>query len=125
MPKILVLDDEPDILLLVETILKTNGYEVQKASSKIQFLELLSWFKPDLVIIDVMLSGDDGRDICREIKAAEHSHIPVILYSADNSLLENYKECNADYTLDKPFEINVLLDKVKIALLSAKNKYRN
>ena len=113
MPKILVLDDQTDILYLMETVLRLHGYEVQTAFSKDKFYELLSSFKPQLVILDVMIGGDDGRDICREIKAAEHKHIPVILYSANPDLLLDFQECHANDVLEKPFAIKDLLSKIE------------
>jgi len=116
MPRILVLDDEDDILYLVEAILQMEGHEVRTAKTKSQFLEILNSFQPHLVILDVMIKGDDGREICREIKAAEHRHIPVILYSANPKLLENFSECSANYIIEKPFEMKHFIDKIKEGL---------
>jgi len=93
-----------------------NGYDVRTVINRNQFLALLYSFNPDLIILDVMVGGDDGRDICREIKAAGHRQIPVILYSANPELLVNYRECNADDVLNKPFEIKELLEKVRNGL---------
>jgi len=116
MLRILVVDDEPDILHLVVSFLYSKGFSVKTAKSKIEFIPLLTSFKPDLIILDVMLGGDNGRDICKEIKAAEHKHIPVILYSANPEMLQNYEECNANYVLEKPFSLSALYSKVNEAL---------
>lgn len=117
MSRILIVDDEQDILHLVSMFLSSKGYEVRTAKSKTEFFDLLPSFKPDLIILDVMLGADNGRDICKEIKAAEHKHIPVILYSAIPQMLANYEECNANDTLEKPFPLSELLKKVTKALL--------
>src|ERR1700712_2343142 len=116
MQRIVVVDDEPDILHLVSMSLSKKGYEVKTAKSKTEFLELLPSFKPDLIILDVMLGADNGRDICKEIKAAEHRHIPIILYSAVAHMLANFEECNANDTLEKPFPLSELFIKVTKAL---------
>ncbi|MEP6676455.1 MAG: response regulator [Ferruginibacter sp.] len=113
MPRILIVDDELDIILLLAAYLSRNGYEIQTAQSKKEFLGLLKLFKPDLVILDVMLGEDNGRDICKEIKAAEHKDIPVLLCSAIPEMLDNYEECHANHTLEKPFELSVLLETVR------------
>jgi two-component system alkaline phosphatase synthesis response regulator PhoP len=112
MPRILVVDDEPDILHLVSVSLSVKGYDVRTAKSKAGFFELLSAFKPDLIILDVMLGPDNGREICREIRAAEHKHIPIVLCSAVPEMLAKYEECNANDTLEKPFPLSLLFEKV-------------
>ena len=121
MAKILVADDQADLLQLVDTILTMAGHHVVTAKSREEFLSRLSSLKPDVIILDVMIGADNGRDICREIKAAEHKHIPVILYSANPELLESYEECAADDVLHKPFEIKLLVDKVNRVLEALKD----
>jgi DNA-binding response OmpR family regulator len=118
MERILVVDDEPDILQLISLCLSTKGYEVKTAKSKQEFFNLLISYTPDLIILDVMLGNDNGRDICKEIKAAQHKHIPIILYSAVPTFLDNYEECNADDILHKPFLLVDLYEKVNKALRS-------
>ena len=112
MHRILIVDDEPDVLHLVSVCLSMKGYNVCTAKSKGSFFELLSSFKPDLIILDVMLGPDNGRDICKEIKAAEHKHIPIILCSAVPEMLAKFEECNANDTLEKPFPLQLLFEKV-------------
>ena len=116
MPRILVVDDEVDILHLLSVCLRTKGYIVQTAKTKTEFFDLLISFKPDLIILDVMLGPDNGREICKQIKAAEHKHIPIILYSAVPTMLANFEECNANDTLDKPFLLADLYEKVEKVL---------
>ena len=113
MRRLLVVDDEPDISYLLVAYLSRKGYEVQSAKSKQEFFHFLDLFKPDLIILDVMLGPENGRDICKEIKAAEYKHIPVLLCSAIPEMLDNYEECHANYTIEKPFELKVLLQAVK------------
>ncbi len=108
MQKILVVDDEPDMLMLMKTCLTLFGYETQEARSKTEIIPLIFSFKPDLIILDIMLSGENGREICREIKISEHKQIPIILYSAAPALLHDFAECNADAIIEKPFELKQL-----------------
>jgi DNA-binding response OmpR family regulator len=113
MQKILVLDDQADIRDIVETYLGLQHFDVMTASSKNEFFEKLVSFEPGLVILDVMLGVDDGRAICREIKSGPYGNIPVILFSANPALLSNFRECNADDVLEKPFDLKVLLNSVQ------------
>ncbi|MCP9753516.1 response regulator transcription factor [Ferruginibacter sp. HRS2-29] len=113
MATILVVDDHEDLLYLMTTCLTLKGYSVRTARSKSEFLDSLGALDPDLIILDVMLGQDNGRDLCKEIKSSRHKHIPILLYSAVSHLLDDFEECQADGILEKPFEINVLLQEVQ------------
>lgn len=118
MARILIVDDEPDMLHLISTLLLKKGFEVQTALSKKELLLFLDSFKPQLIILDVMMKGENGRDICKQIKAAEHRHIPVILYSANPEMLADYQACDADDSLEKPFSFSTLFEKINRALIT-------
>ena len=111
--KILVVDDEPDILEFLQVILEEEGYAVL-TSDKGEFLEQLhNGGLPDLILVDVLLSGKDGRDIVKHLKSQEETkHIPVIMFSAHPSAEQTAREAGAEDFLAKPFEINELLAKV-------------
>ena len=110
---ILVVDDAEDILFLLKITLEKSGYSVRTATTKAAFLAWLESADPDLIILDVMLGEDNGRDICQEIKLTNRKHIPIMLYSAVASNLADYKACEANDILEKPFELEVLLEKVR------------
>ena len=116
MARIALVDDQHDILHLLHVCLSRIGHETAAAASKKELINLLNNFNPQLIILDVNLGPENGRDICREIKNSENHHIPIILYSANNSMLQNHHECQADDVLDKPFEIRDLIAKVNKAL---------
>ena len=117
MDKILVIDDDPDMITLIKMVLKRNGYEVASALHEAQAYEQVDAFKPDLILLDVLLSGSDGRHICRYLKNHESSkHIPVIVFSGHPSAQKNIKEYGADDFLAKPFHESDLLGKVKTYL---------
>ena len=111
--KILVVDDEPDILEFLQVILEEEGYAVL-TSNKGEFLEQLDLGDlPDLIIVDVLLSGKDGREIVKHLKRQEETkHIPVIMFSAHPSAEQTAREAGAEDFLAKPFEIDDLLAKI-------------
>lgn len=110
--KILVVDDDPDILDALRLILKGEGYEVT-TSEKGEYAENLhdtNGGLPDVIILDVFLSGKDGRLICQKLKSQEEtSHIPIIMISAHPNARQSTKAIGADDFMAKPFDIDELL----------------
>ncbi|MDN3658131.1 response regulator [Ferruginibacter paludis] len=114
MKKILIVDDEPDLLQMVSIVLNFDNFETFTAGSKDKALAILQQVIPDLIILDVNLSGYDGRDFCKELKSSTaFKHIPIQLYSADSQKLADFELCNADGVIGKPFEIAQLTATVK------------
>lgn len=111
--KILVIDDEEDILEFLKVILEDEGYIVF-TSDKDDYLEWLhDDILPDIILLDLLLSGKDGRDIVKYLKMQEKTkHIPVIMFSAHPSAQEFTKQAGADDFVAKPFEIDLLLNKI-------------
>jgi DNA-binding response OmpR family regulator len=111
--KILVVDDEPDILEFLQVILEEEGYLVA-ITDKGEYVEKLhDGGLPDLILLDVLLSGKDGRDIVKQLKRQDETkHIPVIMFSAHPNAEETARACGADDFLAKPFEIDVLLTRI-------------
>ncbi len=106
---ILVIDDEPAILDIVQTILTRERYRVQTSSNG-ACLHSLESDLPDLILLDVLLQGEDGRELCRQLKEREQTrHIPVILFSAHVPAKGAPESCGADDFLSKPFRIKELL----------------
>ena len=118
MAKVLVIDDDKTILGVVKTILDNEGYHVETISDWIGVFEKIKEYKPDLIILDIFISGADGRVICKELKKSKTTlKIPVILFSASNRLESYTKDSNAQGYLKKPFEIVELVNIVKENLL--------
>jgi DNA-binding response OmpR family regulator len=117
MPKrILIVDDEPDVLKLAEIRLRKWGYEIITASDGEKGLELIRNEKPDLLLLDLRLPNMNGVEVCRQVKNdRELKHIPVILFTAteDMAVAGMAKENGADDYLVKPYEPGELLEKVK------------
>jgi DNA-binding response OmpR family regulator len=115
--RILVLDDNQDILDIVKEALSYEKFEVKITSSSNHIIEALQRYKPDLVILDYKLNGPKkGDDICREIKAdSKLCSLPVIICSAYLNT-NNLSTCGCDATIAKPFGLQELLDKVNALL---------
>lgn len=113
MHKVLVIDDDKDILEAIELMLLTDGYDTAVMPKCDRVFEKVRAYKPDLIILDVLLSGKDGRTICRSLKQdTETRHIPVIMTSAHPSAKETISESGADSFVAKPFSINQLMGEV-------------
>src|SRR5436309_1797698 len=111
--KILVVDDEPDILDFLQIILEEEDYRVM-TTEKAEYVEKLhDGGLPDLILLDVLLSGKDGREIVKHLKSQEETkHIPVIMLSAHPSSEQAARVAGADDFVAKPFEIDLLLAKI-------------
>jgi len=114
--KILVVDDEPDILKVVRFRLKATGYDVITAENGQKALDLMEKQKPDLIFVDLRMPVLDGYGLCRRLKADDElKNIPIVLLSASSggTIAEKAEELKADDYLVKPFEPEELLEKVK------------
>ncbi|MEO9021613.1 MAG: response regulator [Ginsengibacter sp.] len=117
MSKILVVDDDVDILSVMEILLSMKGFDVQVTSKGENTFPKVEIFKPDLILLDVLISGHDGRTICKQLKSnKETSHIPVIMFSAHPGAAATISDYGADDFIAKPFDVNNLLKKVNAQL---------
>jgi|SRR5882757_3351832 len=112
--KILVVDDEPDILEFLQIVLQEEGYTVMIADKGEQVEKLHDSSLPDLILIDVLLSGKDGWEIVKYLKRRDKTkHIPVIMLSAHPSAEQTSGEAGAEDFVAKPFDIDFLLKKIE------------
>lgn len=111
--KILVVDDDPDILEFLQVILEEENYTVMTAE-KAEYLEKLhNGGLPNLILLDMLLSGKDGREIVKHLKSQDETrHIPVIMFSAHPSAEQTARSSGADDFIAKPFEIDHLLARI-------------
>lgn len=113
MATILLIDDDPDVQAVMRILLQKEGYGVETASSRQEALEKLEQNHPSAIILDVLLSGSDGRELCRELKVNKlTSDIPVIIFSAHPSAALQFESYGADDFLSKPFQTEALLAKL-------------
>jgi DNA-binding response OmpR family regulator len=114
--RILVADDEPNILAAHEFLLQRHGFAVTLARTGEEALQLVESHSPDLVLLDVMMPVRSGYEVCRRIRErADWSHIKIIMLSAKGRDAEVNKgiAVGADLYITKPFSTRDLVDKVK------------
>lgn len=111
---ILVVDDAPDILFLVETVLQEAGYDVKCAENGYSALAQVQQQQPDLIVLDVMMPGMSGYGVIRQIRQhSEFSKIPILLMTAcDSVMLSQQANDSADAIIYKPLELDELLVQV-------------
>ncbi len=109
--KILVVDDEESILDAVKLILVDEGYTVKTIFKGDEVYKQVETFEPDVILLDVLMSGKDGRIICKNLKTNPNTKdIPIIMISAHPSAGETMNDYKADDFLPKPFKVDELLD---------------
>lgn len=120
MDHILVVDDDPTIRQLLRDYLREMGYEASEAKDGAQMRRVLDQQQIDLIVLDLMLDGEDGLDLTRELRAAHD--VPIIILSARGGLLDRILglEMGADDYLPKPFDPRELVAKIKVVLRRAR-----
>ena len=114
--KIVIVDDDRDTREMLKTALELEGYEILTATNGLRLLSTLYVDKPDLVLLDVMMSWIDGFELCRSIKKnLEYRDIPVIFISAKKSQedIETGLACGAVDYFTKPLELDKLVARIK------------
>ena len=109
---VLVVDDEPDIRLLVRLVLEMEGYEVMEATSGQDALAAVDERRPDLILLDIRLPGMDGWEVLRQLRENDgEDHLPVVIMSAHSSepTLDRATSMGSDDYLVKPFTQNDIL----------------
>jgi CheY-like chemotaxis protein len=107
--KILVADDDPAILEVITLILEDEGYAVTTSANG-ETVEKVQGELPDLILLDIWMSGMDGRDICKRLKAKPKTkHIPIVMISANKDAKAIALDAGANDFLAKPFEMTKLL----------------
>ena len=114
---VLLLDDDRDICVMVEAMLQYAGYQVYSFSVPGQLQQVLSNYHPRMLLMDMLLSGTDGRDICKKIKADPvTSQVKIIMMSANADADKSWLEAGADDFIPKPFDMDFFIARVKAQL---------
>lgn len=115
---ILVVDDDREIRELVSSYLKKNGLRTTVAADGRQMRSFLDGNTVDLIVLDVMMPGDDGLVLCRELRAGKHKATPVLMLTARDDEMDRIigLEMGADNYLSKPFAARELLARIKAIL---------
>ena len=114
--KVLLVDDDPGIIEVLKLYFEKEGYQVSTCMQGDRAIGVFTQFKPDIVLLDLMLPGMDGNDICREIRKT--SDTPIIMLTARTDTLDKIigLELGADDYIPKPFEPKEVLARVKAVL---------
>lgn len=116
MPVVVVVDDDPDLRTLMAMRLKASGIEVHQSGDGVAGLELIQGCRPDLVIVDWMMPGKTGIEVCREIRAdSTLASTPVLMVTSRSSRDDQDLGLAAGATavLTKPFELRSLVERVR------------
>jgi two-component system KDP operon response regulator KdpE len=118
-PRILVVDDEPQLTRVLRTGLSSHGYEVRVAADGLSALETFGDWHPDLVVTDIAMPNMDGLELCRRLRAI--SGVPILVLSArgEEKTKVEALDLGADDYVTKPFGIEELLARVRVALRRA------
>ena len=112
--KILIIDDDIDALKILQKILTRENYEVEVLSQWHDAFTLVNTFKPQVILLDILLSGIDGRHISKQLKVNEQTrNIPIILITANPDVAKNIGTSGADDFLEKPFTKEELVSKIE------------
>lgn len=114
---VLIVDDDPDIVLVLRAMLEDAGYTAITIDTARDLMAVLERHTPDLILLDMLLSGHDGREIVTQLKARpDTGHIPILMLSAHPTAERESRSAGADDFLAKPFEMDVLLAKIAAQL---------
>jgi CheY-like chemotaxis protein len=115
---VLVIEDNEDIVIMLKTMLEMKGYRVTSVIDLADPLKAVRDAGPDVILMDMLLSGSDGREICKVLKTAPSpiSVIPVIMLSAHPNAREECLKAGADRFLEKPFDMTAFFETIDHAL---------
>jgi len=122
-PTLLIVDDEPNILLSLEFLMKREGYQVHLARDGVEALEAIAALRPDLVLLDVMMPRKTGFEVCQEVRADEAlkaTRILMLTAKGRDTDVAKGLALGADAYMTKPFSTKELVEKVRQMLQSTR-----
>jgi two-component system alkaline phosphatase synthesis response regulator PhoP len=115
--RVLILDDDIDILQICTIVLKRKGFDVLTLNNSNQVVEQVTAYQPDVILMDNWIPGPGGIEATRSLKLRpETQDIPVIFFSANSNVTQLAQDAQADYYLQKPFDISELEGIVQMAI---------
>ena len=115
--KILIVDDDIDFLMLLERRLAKEGYQIETAASLPEAEELIAFFEPQLILLDVNIKGDDGRQLCWKLKhCPDFNTIKIVLMSGYDCSITRAALFGADDMVAKPIQFDYLLQRITYVL---------
>lgn len=123
--RVLILDDDLDILQICTIVLRKKGFDVQTLNNSNQVVNQVKAYQPDVILMDNWIPGPGGIEATRLLKLApETQDIPVIFFSANSNVTQLAREAQADYFLQKPFDITELEATVQMAVANPPEQAR-
>lgn len=116
MRRILIVDDEPNIVLALELLMKREGYEVQSVDDGQKVFDVVGKFRPDLIILDIMMPKMDGYEVCQRLRADPSlKNVSIIMLTAKGREVEREKglALGADLYVTKPFSTREVMIRIK------------
>ena len=114
MKKVLIVDDDTDLLFMLKKALKENGFSVTALADGSAVLRTIAHVRPDVIILDIHMPPWDGRNICLEVKNnTAFADIPVVLYSALQEDKSVVSDCKANRFLQKPLSTGAFVDEIR------------
>ena len=115
--KILIIEDDPHILLGLEEVLKSEGYETASCSRGDEAVEAVAKFQPSLIVLDVMLPGASGYDVCKQLRSKKVA-TPILMLTAKGQEIDKVigLDLGADDYVTKPFGVRELLARIQALL---------
>ncbi|RYE35736.1 MAG: response regulator [Sphingobacteriaceae bacterium] len=112
--KVLILDNDPGILDMMDEVLRYEGFSVKTLESTDDIISTVKHHQPDVLILDYILRGINGGELCKKIKTTtDTAAIPVIIFSAYSKVLQSLSYYNCDAYVPKPFDLTEMVDLVK------------
>jgi CheY-like chemotaxis protein len=115
---VLIIDDNEDILGMLQAMLEHQGYKTSTLDKTNELIQKIKNLQPEIILMDKLLSGSDGCEFCKQIKAdPDIAQIPVIMISAHPQAEIECLEAGADFFIEKPFEMDHLLQTLTKAVI--------
>ncbi len=112
--RVLVVDDEPGILKVLGIELKLSGYDAITTTSGAEAIEIVRTEKPDIVLLDVVMPGVTGLEVLQHVR--KFSQVPIIIFTGHPTVIKLAMQNGADDSIAKPFDPDLLIAKIKLAL---------
>jgi DNA-binding response OmpR family regulator len=115
--KVLIFDDDADILEVCTIVLETNGFDVTTQKNCEDILEKIDRYMPDVLLMDNKLPPSGGIEACRTIRASTgHTRLPIVFFSANQDVARLAGEAGADHFIEKPFDLDILIAMLRKAI---------
>jgi len=110
--KVLIVDDDQDLLEVVKLVLTIHDFDVHTHSTGLNVPEIVNSYNPNAILLDINLPGKSGTEICKELKEKDSS-LPIILFSAPTEKEKYFRISGANGYIEKPFNVNELVSTMK------------